>query len=70
MRTATARTFSPVLALLAALVLVAVALLTGVLTSAGQDSAGASWNKKDQAGASWNKKDLAGASWNTRLGGR
>ena len=68
MRTAAARTLSPVLALVAALALVAVALLTGVLTSAGHDQAGASWNKHDQAGASWNKHDLAGASWN-KIGG-
>jgi NAD/NADP transhydrogenase alpha subunit len=70
MRTTAARTLSPVLALVAALALVAVAILTGALTSAGHDSAGASWNKKDQAGASWNKKDTqAGASWN-KVGGR
>jgi NAD/NADP transhydrogenase alpha subunit len=71
MRTTAARTLSPVLALVAALALVAVAILTGALTSAGHDSAGASWNKKDhQAGASWNKKDTrAGASWNY-VGGR
>jgi hypothetical protein len=70
MRTTAARTLSPVLALVAALALVAVALLTGVLTSAGHDLAGASWNKKDQAGASWNYKNTqAGASWNY-VGGR
>ena len=46
MRTIAARQVSPaVVALVAALALVAVALLTGVLTSAGHDSAGASWNK-------------------------
>ena len=54
MRTTAARTLSPVLALVAALALVAVAILTGVLTSAGHDSAGASWNHNNQAGASWN----------------
>jgi NAD/NADP transhydrogenase alpha subunit len=70
MRTTAARTLSPVLALIAALALVAVAILTGALTTAGHDSAGASWNKKDQAGASWNKThDLAGASWNKVGGG-
>ena len=70
MRMTAARTLSPVFALVAALALVAVAILTGALTSAGHDSAGASWNKKDQAGASWNhKSDLAGASWN-KVGGR
>ena len=63
MRTAAARTLSPLV------VLLAVAVLTGALTTAGRDSAGASWNKKDQAGASWNKKhDVAGASWNKVTG--
>ena len=51
-----ARTLSPVLAFVAALALVAVAILAGALTSAGHDSAGASWNKTNQAGASWNHK--------------
>ena len=41
MRTSAARTLSPVLALVAALALVAVAILAGALTSAGHDSAGA-----------------------------
>ena len=69
MRSTAARTLSPLLALVAALALVAVAILTGALTSAGHDSAGASWNKHNQAGASWNhKNDLAGASWN-KVGG-
>lgn len=65
MRTTAARTLSPVLALVAALALVALSILTGALTSAGHDSAGASWNKNHQAGASWNhRNDQAGASWN------
>lgn len=61
MRTATARRLSPLVVLLAMLALVAAAVLTGVLTSAGRDSAGAFWNKtSNQAGAFWNK----GAFWN------
>ena len=65
-KSAAARHLSPVVGLLAALALLAVAVLTGVLTTAGHDRAGASWNKKsDQAGASWNNVTQAGASWNT-----
>ena len=65
-KSAAARQVSPLVALVAALALLAVALLTGVLTTAGHDRAGAIWNKKsDQAGAIWNSKsDQAGAIWN------
>jgi hypothetical protein len=60
-----ARTVSPFVAFVAALALVVAALLAGMLTTAGHDSAGASWNKSNQAGASWNKATtVAGASWN------
>jgi hypothetical protein len=61
----TARTMSPVVAFLAALALLAAALLTGMLATAGHDQAGAVWNKTNQAGAVWNKTPAqAGAVWN------
>ena len=61
----TARTLSPLVALVAALALVAVALLAGLLTTSGTDRAGAVWNKSNQAGAVWNKVNTSyGAVWN------
>ena len=60
----TARTMSPVVAFIAAIALVLVAILAGALTSAGQDQAGAVWNKNDRAGAVWNTPAHAGAVWN------
>lgn len=61
----TARTLSPLVGFVAALALIAAAVLAGLLTTVGHDSAGASWNKSNQAGASWNKTaTVAGASWN------
>lgn len=66
---AAGRFVSPTVALLAAVALLALALLTGLLTTAGQDRAGAVWNKRsDQAGAVWNTTTRAGAVWN-RIGG-
>jgi hypothetical protein len=51
----TARTMSPVVAFLAALALLAAAVLTGMLATAGHDQAGAVWNKVDtKYGAVWN----------------
>ncbi len=68
-RAFTARTLSPFVAFVAALALVAVALLAGLLTTAGNDHAGAVWNKTNQAGAVWNKTHTqAGAVWNTKIG--
>ncbi|MBK5305679.1 MAG: hypothetical protein JJD92_03230 [Frankiaceae bacterium] len=61
----TARTLSPFVAFVAALALVAAAVLAGMLTTAGNDKAGAVWNKSNQAGAVWNKTNTqAGAVWN------
>jgi archaellum component FlaG (FlaF/FlaG flagellin family) len=58
------RSLSPLVGFVAALALIVAAVLAGMLTTAGHDSAGASWNKSNQAGASWNSQTLAGASWN------
>lgn len=63
MRTAVRRTLSPAVAALAVLLLVAVALLTGVLSNAGHDAASGVWGKKgDSASGVWGKKGVTDAS--------
>jgi hypothetical protein len=60
MRTAVRRTVSPAIALVAVLLLLTVAVLTGVLSNAGHDAASGVWGKKThEASGVWGKKGPA-----------
>jgi hypothetical protein len=71
MRTAVRRTTSPAIALVAVLLLLAVALLTGVLSNAGHDAASGVWGKQGgQASGVWGKTGVTDASgvWGKQTG--